>query len=705
MNIIDLDFVELIDLEKLKNIVKNFDSIGIKWGKRSERKDRDSQKAILKRYLAKMKQQGITSYNYAMGKDIGRLFVQGVGLQNIKKEIRATICSDFYKDIDLKNAQPHLLNEFCKKNKITANVLNEYCINRDKYYHLKQEIVEIIFGGEVQPLKDLNDYNFVSAMKMDLVNIQNYLINDPEHFAILKTLKKQKNENIGGRLLSWFLCQREAKILEHTLQWCVEKDIPIKNFVLIFDGFMCPKNIHIDLDELNVYIEQKIGHPIQFIEKSFPKSIEVESDATYQSLKKSFEQTHAKIINKSFYVQFETNENLIIYSETKLKVSFQHIQNDFLKIWLKDPEIKCYKDLGVYPNPENCPDDIFNTWKPFYASTLPDATFNQDDLDFMLNHVKILCNHETIVYEHFIRWIGFILQYPEQKTIMPVIVSDQGAGKGSLLEMMRAILGTSKVLDTSKPSQYVWGQFNGQMEPAYLVCLNELCKKEMEGAEGWFKALASDPYILINKKGIESFELESFHKFIAFSNGEDPYKTTADDRRGWVIKASSELCINHQNKDDPKNEYRKKYWDRFYLLLKDESLIRALYNHFMSVECKNFKSMPIPRTEYHQELLEANEPMESLFIKNYILSLEQPIVQIQCMKLYKKFEEFMKQNGTEYSVKFQRFNFRLKQMKIDGMTTDDTGKYHYKNIDTNKARKHFGYPQIDFIPTGEYETD
>ena len=51
MNIIDLDFVELIDLDKLKNIVKNFDSIGIKWGKRSERKDRDSQKAILKRYI------------------------------------------------------------------------------------------------------------------------------------------------------------------------------------------------------------------------------------------------------------------------------------------------------------------------------------------------------------------------------------------------------------------------------------------------------------------------------------------------------------------------------------------------------------------------------------------------------------------------------------------------------------------------------
>lgn len=704
MNIIDLDFYELIDLTKLKNLIKNWDSIDIKWGKRSERKDSDSQKSIVKRYFYKMKAGTATTYNFAVGKDIGRLFVQNTGLQSIKKEIRSTICSEFYKDIDLKNAQPNLLNEFCKKNKLEVRILNEYCANREKYYHLKQDIIEMIYGGETPPLKNESDYQFILAMSANIKTIADFLLTDPDHQNIIKTLKKQKNENLGGRLLSWFLGNLEAKILGHTLEWCVSKGIDIKNFVLIFDGFMCPKTIEIDLCEINDYILSKTDYSVEFINKEFPDPIDVESDATYQTQKEKFEMSHAKIINKSFYIQFDSDE-LVFYTEQKLRVSFQHMENDFLKIWVKDPLMRNYTDIGVYPNPESCPENIFNTWKPFVASVLPDIPFKQDDVDFMLNHIKILCNHDPATYNHFILWNAFMVQYPEEKTIIPTIISEQGAGKGSYLEMMRAILGKSKVFDTSKPSQYCWGQFNGPMDSAHLVCFNELSKKEMDGAEGWFKTLATDPYMTINKKGIESYEIRSYHKFIAFSNGEDPMRTSADDRRNFIIKASSELCINHQNPSDPKNENRRKYWIRFYELLKDPGVIRALYNYFKSLDCKNFKSLPIPRTEYHQELLTTNEPLEQTFIKEYINGLTESIVKIQCLKLFQKFQEFLKLQGrTDYTTSNQRFNFRIRNMKIDGITSDE-GKYHSRIIDTPKARRALGFPEITFSPQAVFEID
>ena len=77
------------------------------------------------------------------------------------------------------------------------------------------------------------------------------------------------------------------------------------------------------------------------------------------------------------------------------------------------------------------PQNVYNMWRPFEMEryTTP-YTKRLDALQVFLDHIKILCNHDIPVYEYFIKWIAQMIQYPETKTIMPTLISNQGAGKG-----------------------------------------------------------------------------------------------------------------------------------------------------------------------------------------------------------------------------------------------------------------------------------
>ena len=62
----------------------------------------------------------------------GRRYAEGsLSQQNFKRAIRHTLCYDTKLDIDMKNAHPVILSQYCSKNKINCDELNDYVLNRD----------------------------------------------------------------------------------------------------------------------------------------------------------------------------------------------------------------------------------------------------------------------------------------------------------------------------------------------------------------------------------------------------------------------------------------------------------------------------------------------------------------------------------------------------------------------------------------------
>ena len=185
-----------------------------------------------------------------------------------------------------------------------------------------------------------------------------------------------------------------------------------------------------------------------------------------------------------------------------------------------------------------------------------------------------------------------MIQYPSVKSICPTFIAKQGAGKGSLIKLYKLMLGKEKILETRKPQRDVWGNFNGRMEHCFLVFFDEIGKEATAEAEGEIKGLITEPTLTINNKGINQFDINSYHRFHFTTNKLDPIKTTQDDRRNLIIRSSDELIGN--------KEYFANMYDN---LLSNVNVIKTCYEYFKKLpNLKTFNNIQIPHTEYQDNL-------------------------------------------------------------------------------------------------------
>ncbi len=426
---------------------------------------------------------------------------------------------------------------------------------------------------------------------------------------------------------------------------------------------------------------------------------ESNNDKSYEKVKQEFEKNHLLVVNKSLYIK-EADEDLIFMKESQLITSYKHIKYSeptfnkknqmigmtdecFIKKWIYDENIRRYETIAVYPPPLKCPSNVFNLWKPFTIAKYTDEyEKDEEGLEMFKNHIKILCGNDENVSDYIIKWIGQMFQYPAVKTNVPTFISGEGAGKGSLLELLSSMMGPGKTLITTQPSRDVWGSFNGLMSNCFLVNLNEMSKKETTDAEGKIKGLITDTQLTINKKGIDPYLINSYNRFITTTNNEDPIKTKKGDRRNIIIRSSDEKCGDKQ--------YFKELISRF----KDINTQRTIYDYLMSIEgLEKFGEIAVPETDYQNDMKEQNRDYYDRWIESYII--QNQTEDVEFLKLggdsqYKLFQEWINKNGIKYDTSSIKMALGIKRLKIDGIITGvkcrngNETHYHIK-----KLKKHY----------------
>jgi sporulation protein YlmC with PRC-barrel domain len=386
--------------------------------------------------------------------------------------------------------------------------------------------------------------------------------------------------------------------------------------------------------------------------------------------------------------------------ETSITTSYRHLKfyqpkynkdneftgmeaKPFIKAWFEDVTMKTYEDMAIYPPPLKCPDTIFNLWKPFEITKYKgDYLKDEEGLEMFKNHIKILCGNDDNVKEYIINWVAQMFQYPATKTIIPTFISKEGAGKGSLLELLCRLMGFTKTLVTTTPSRDVWGSFNGLMSENFLVNLNEMSKKETLDSEGKIKGLITDPQLTINKKGIDSYTLISFHRFIITTNNEDPMKTKKDDRRNIIIRSSDEKCND------------KEYFKNLREKLENINVMRTIYDYLMDIKgLHDFHSIPMPKTAYQEDMKEQNRCFYDCWVEDYIRKYENEKVENLELKgdsQYKLFKEWCSANGITFETSSIKMSLGIKRLNIEGIKTGvqkRDGNYTQYNI--NKLKKHY----------------
>lgn len=424
--------------------------------------------------------------------------------------------------------------------------------------------------------------------------------------------------------------------------------------------------------------------------KELDKKYSVDRTA-YKYVKAQFEKEHIKIINKAFYVK-ETEDDFLFFTEAKMRASYRHLKcliknkkdeevyAPFIECWFDDQWLRVKTDIDIYPQDVKCPDHIYNLWKPFAASLLPPVQKPHNDaVLYFRNHIKVLCGNSDIVATYFEKWIGQMLMHPSIKTICPIFISEEGAGKGNLVNLMRRLLGYKRVFETEKPERDVWGTFNSAMKDAYFVVLNELSKKSTLDGEGSFKALITDPYITISEKGIPAYTVKSYHRTMGCTNVEDPFKTDDGDRRKMIVRSSDELIGN------------KPYFVKFNEYLDDDTAIRSFYDYLVALpDLDKFHLLPIPETEYHKELKSSYKSPIELWVPEYAKTVPNETVRRSSAELFDSFVAWKRSCEITYECNIIKFAMRLKNLNITGITKDPSSYNRGFFIDGNALRSKYG---------------
>lgn len=663
---------------------------------------------------------------------------------------RHGLATDYYVDIDMKCAHPSLLLQKMKDAHMPCAYLESYVndpastIAQIMEHHkctkakAKTLVLSLMNGGSfngwvktnsitVSPKKPIPLIEAISkelTKAMDKVHADNaQLIADVK--ALNKTKWRSLIEEKRG-CMGLFLQTLERGVQEACIEHLVDTyHIPLRDIVPSQDGFMLTKAHYREgiAEVVSTFCKEELRLQLDFVVKPFDEAIEiprvdmelaqVAESRSFDAVSTEFETQHCNIINRGLYMK-ECDGEFIAMSRTHIHNAYSHMTFDTLKDkkivpvnfitkWLtSNPNQRNYEDMGIYPNPARCPKKHLNLWVPFAfyemgewaeedtmecEGVLPHTT--SPAVTTILNHIRILCGNDEAVYTYFIQWMAQMVQYPEIKSICPVLISKQGAGKGTLIRLMERMLGQSKVMTSSTPARDVWGDFNGAMSTSFLVNLDELAKKDTVEALGRIKALITEPTLMINNKGINAYPIQSYHRFIATTNKEDPIPTSADDRRNLIIRSSDELIGN------------KAYFTELYRLISDDNVVRAFGEYLLKVPGMNkFGELPMPRTEYHTELAELTKsPLED-WIVEYIGGEGMKSGVHRVSDMYAHFVNWCNMNRIPYAGSSLKFGVSMRNANIPGVEKGqklNTGNTW--NLDFERILRHFN------VETVVYDSD
>jgi hypothetical protein len=159
----NLTLYEKVDKEILLKLI-NSSLLKIKFNNKIVSKYYQNEKQQLIAYLKLMKYGKIpVKYSKTYNNKYGRSNpARALGLYNIRREIRHTLCSSSKVDLDVENCHPEMLNQLCEAENIEHSSLDKYVKNREEYFNegiraygctredIKVLMIIYCYGGGIQ---------------------------------------------------------------------------------------------------------------------------------------------------------------------------------------------------------------------------------------------------------------------------------------------------------------------------------------------------------------------------------------------------------------------------------------------------------------------------------------------------------------------------------------------------------------------------
>jgi len=621
-------------------------------------------------------------YTFCDGKNMGRVYpAKSIGFTTTRKKIRHTFCRDKWVDIDISNAHPNLLNQMYQGRYKT---LNDYCLNRSKYFDLLKThftsddgqqfltcddacksyfIVCVLYNGSWDSwcadngLPKVAPPDFHNDFMSEMVSIYQDLVS--KHSELASDLHQHKDWNLQGTLISWILQDEERKCLESMVDYATKEKLIAKTkkdreVVLAYDGLQLLKSFAITtsfLRKMEIYILEQTKYDLKLTIKPFDKGftdeelnfeitspdvdeeyseLTVEKSDQYLSWKDEFEMNWCKIKNTACFMRTCYNSNgdfekFILQTETQLSSAYKHECYFKLNKAGTSVRVSCIKEW-LEDESMRCYDDAEVFPPPLIC---PPNKFNlwrpflyqNDDMD--AEHP----DYDEVGVQMWCDHLKILCNH--EKPVYEYVVSwvahsiQFPAIKPECMITFVSDEGVGKNIFTSSLSS-IYGAGKKLETPSP--------ERECWGS---FNSPMASSYMVIlsetdkrNTGGAEGKikALITDPPLVINPKGKDQFLITSYHR---LITNSNSADPTKTHKGDRRNliircSDEKKGDEEYFLTLterlKSENTLRSVYACLKATDLSEWSFRKVPRTIYHDTIIEGNRPALEIFMEHFTIN-------------------------------------------------------------------------------------
>tara|TARA_R100001163_G_C5066052_1_gene204264 strand:+ start:1271 stop:3643 length:2373 start_codon:yes stop_codon:yes gene_type:complete len=692
-----LTMTEIADVNIIQSLIDSSDLI------------EDSERKSLEKYLRLAKKgNGKVEVKYTPANHgYGRFFAKGGSLQSFRREIRHTMAKDLYHDIDVVNAGPIMLYQYCLKHSLNVPKLKDYVDHRDERlqqiiekcgverWKAKQLMIRLMNLGSPNNWKlewdvtvDLPNWVFEFQKEMQMISSTVYNNEEEIRNAVLRS-RGEINKNKVASVISIMSHQLEHRVLMSMAKSFTKQKFKVD--VLIFDGCMVRKDNEKEitryiLDKVENDIHRETGYRIRLEIKPMDEGFDLskvkkddwtpdpkyckkfnqrycsiifgDSDKnTYERRKRYVELFLAKVISPQVCYIFKHSCKIDIYSKKDIinvmsavmsgKVTSHGREIQFIEEWEKDPKQRIYERYEFIPfneDLEEIDDDIYNLFQGFNKNIR--AEYDHEKRDEIVGPFIELVNTQCEDNEKN----GKYFLYNVSNMIK------EPRKRSGICIIFKGKQGTGKtfLLD-------IIGRLLGE-EDHYLSSSDT---QDFFGphAEGFCKKLLVN---LNECEGKDTFNLEGRIKsFITdktiILNPKNCRPTKINNYARTIVTTNkpNPLPIDVKSKDrryvvfETSDKYLscdKSWWKKRAEHFEKPEFISALYDYLMELDYSDIdweKDRPI--TEAYKSMCQRYAPIEGLFIEDYLVEnhnlQSDEEIKINGNDFYKKYMQFCIDNN------------------------------------------------------------
>lgn len=671
----------------------------------------------------------------------GRLFaVKGITSSSLPKRWRNALAYTNYWDCDMINASWQIALDLAKQLGSPHEKLENFCKLREAYFtawikknggsrdEAKEEYIKKLFTYRKQVKPD--------TLTAEIKTLQTLALSTDDGekslAALTQKLNKDKKskDNIIGKVFCNIIFKREAELLELAIKKLKQDRIEIGG--LMFDGFFIRKSkdspdTKPDLTGLNEYLKDVENTSVQFKIKDmteFPDGITEElytltradvmneQRASYEELRRVFEEEEqiCKVRTEKIFYCSRVREDGIVdyhYSENQLISAYRDwdkagtfrtsiITNSekptfFIKNWIDDHEKRCYDSIDFMPCLKYADEhpEIYNTFKGFKVQrTLEDLIEPSDkdleDYDHIGNYIYNLFKDKDdeqskINFEYIMRWLAQMFQKPmERSEIMIVLKGRKGIGKSDFSEMIKNMMGVEYWLDTSEPSEEIFGKFNDALARKLFVNIDEPegfdCEKNIEK----MKHAITAKHLNLKQKFQDTRRLRATQNFFMTLNHEGTGIAITADNRRFAMFESATLA------------YKGNEYDKYYHAIRNPNALALFYKDLMDYDMTDWSwgRETIPKTEFLERskknsIRNHHQFLEQLLLAKHTRQQAQVYQQINgdyiglCGNIYKGYCKYCEDTGDNGKSRMTGKDFKTELRCLDGINVKRTSVKSY----------------------------